>query len=66
MMVLDKALKVKVDVCDRNCQTKDCYWARPDPGRFTQGKGYSGAKPGYWLCGTREIHGCPQTKEGDK
>lgn len=61
MKIKDKEHKVLVDVCDKNCQKKTCYWPRPDPGRFTQGKGYSGAKQGEWLCGTREIKGCPIT-----
>jgi hypothetical protein len=63
MKIKDKVLKKWVDVCCPNCQSKDCYWPRPDPGVFTQGQGYRqrSHKVG-WLCGTREIHGCP--KEG--
>jgi hypothetical protein len=62
--VKDKKLKEMVDVCDKDCLSKRCYWPRPDPGSFTPGVGYStrngrdGAKT-EWLCGTREIRGCP-------
>lgn len=64
MKVKDKALKMLVDVAEKQCLTYKCYWPRPDPGVFTQGRGYS-PRPSWergtreWLCGTREIHGCP-------
>ena len=61
MKVKDRGLKVLVDVCDKACPTYKCYLPRPDPGVFTQGQGYrqrSSGSRGY-LCGTREIHGCP-------
>lgn len=65
MKIRDKKLKVLVDVCGNDCPTYRCYWPRPDPGIFTQGQGYrtreSGSK-GY-LCGTREMHGCPDDPE---
>ena len=61
MLVKDKALKVMVDVCDKACPWRSCYWARPDPGSFTQGQGYRERTSGSrgWLCGRREISGCP-------
>jgi hypothetical protein len=63
MKVKDKKLKELVDVSSRECQNFTCYWPRPDPGIFTQGQGYRtrnlGRKPD-WICGTREIHGCPE------
>jgi len=64
MMVRDKKLKVKVSVSGPDCLIRKCYWPRPDPGIFTQGRGYR-TRPGkkIWLCGTREIHGCPVKKE---
>jgi len=64
MMIRDKKLKVKVGVSNADCFTKKCYWPRPDPGIFTQGQGYR-TRPGkqIWLCGTREIHGCPIRKD---
>lgn len=54
----DKELKKDVDVCDRNCFEKECYWPRPDPGTFVQGRGYR-HRSNNWICGTREIRGCP-------
>lgn len=60
MKVRDKNVKKEVDVSNEDCATRECYWPRPDPGVFTQGQGYrqrSGKQE--WLCGNREIHGCP-------
>ena len=62
MKVRDKHLKKDVSVCERDCPSRECYWPREDPGIFTQGIGYRTRNPGFkpeWLCGTREIHGCP-------
>ena len=62
MKIKDKRLKVMVDVSDKECPTRECYWARPDPGVFTQGVGYRARNPRgkpEWLCGNREIRGCP-------
>jgi len=60
--VKDKNHKELVDVCDRDCLQRPCYWPREDPGVFTQGVGYRSrnerGKPD-WLCGNREIRGCP-------
>jgi hypothetical protein len=60
MKVKDKELKVMVDVSSKDCPTLQCYWPRPDPGIFVQGQGYRsrGRDVGY-LCGNREIRGCP-------
>jgi len=61
--IKDKKLKKWIDVSDKNCLNRKCYWPRIDPGVFTQGQGYrtrSGKQE--WLCGTREIHGCPSPK----
>ena len=55
---------VMTDVYDKDCPTRVCFWNRQDPGIFTQGVGYRERNPGTkraWLCGTREIHGCPVT-----
>lgn len=62
MKVKDKKLKVMVEVCDKQCPNRSCYWARPDPGVFTQGQGYRQRESGGrgYLCGTREIRGCPE------
>jgi hypothetical protein len=60
MKVKDKELKGTVDVYEASCLKKECYWPRPDPGVFTQGRGYK--KRTYdagWLCGTRAARGCP-------
>jgi hypothetical protein len=58
--VRDKELNKQVDVYCKGCLTYTCYWPRPDPGTFTQGKGYS-FRSNDWLCGEREAHGCPDT-----
>ena len=60
--VRDKKNRQLVDVSDKECPKLECYWPRPDPGVFTQGVGYRTRHPGRkpdWLCGTREIRGCP-------
>ncbi len=60
MKIKDKSLKVLVDVAQKECQSFTCYWPRPDPGVFTQGQGYRQRECRQgWLCGRREIHGCP-------
>ena len=60
MKIRDKKLGETVDVSDALCPKRSCYWPRPDPGTFTQGQGYR-TRPGKqgWLCGNREIRGCP-------
>lgn len=63
MRVRDKTIKQIVDVADAGCLTRECYWPRLDPGIFVQGVGYRERCPGQkpeWLCGNREIHGCPE------
>lgn len=60
MKIKDKKYEKLVDVSDKNCFKRKCYWPRLDPGVFTQGVGYrqrSGKQE--WICGYREIHGCP-------
>lgn len=61
MKVRDKALKETVAVYDKSCLKRSCYWPRPDPGSFSQGRGYCSRSGGKreWLCGTRAAHGCP-------
>lgn len=61
MKIKDKKIGKLVDVSDKGCMTCSCYWPRPDPGSFTQGQGYSQRTTGNrgYLCGTREINGCP-------
>lgn len=64
MKVKDLKLGVNVDVCSKECVTKnrECYWPRPDPGVFTPGQGYKtrGSKPdNNYICGNRAIRGCP-------
>jgi len=60
--IKDKRLKKLVDVSDKDCPARKCYWPRLDPGSFTQGIGYR-HRSDDWLCGTREAHGCPPDKE---
>ena len=63
MQVKDKNLKVLVSVSDKDCPNRECYWPRSDPGVFTQGQGYRTRVNSKgkidWLCGNREIRGCP-------
>ena len=62
MKIKDKKLKKMVVVVDADCPNRECYWARPDPGVFVQGRGYQqrGNKPSTdYICGHRAIHGCP-------
>jgi len=63
MKIRDKMLRVKVDVSDGICPKRPCYWPRIDPGVFIQGQGYR-TRTGKqeWLCGTREVNGCPIPK----
>jgi hypothetical protein len=69
MKIKDKLLKKLVDVSDKDCVLRSCYWPRSDPGTFTQGIGYR-HRSNDWLCGNREIKGCPypkpEIKKGDK
>jgi len=58
MKINDKNIKRPVDVLDKNCPKKPCYWPRKDPGSFSQGVGYK-SRSNDWICGTREISGCP-------
>lgn len=62
MKIRDKQIKKMVDVSREECPTFECYWPRPDPGVFTQGQGYRQRASGSagWLCGRREISGCPR------
>ena len=58
MKVRDKELKKDVDVCEKICLQRKCYWPRLDPGTFNQGQGYK-FRSNNWICGKREISGCP-------
>lgn len=58
MKVRDSKVGRLVDVYEKACLSRECYWARQDPGSFTPGKGYT-HRSNDWLCGTREIRGCP-------
>lgn len=60
MKIKDRNLGKLVSVCDKECLRRKCYWPRPDPGVFTQGVGYrKRTVDAGWLCGTREVRGCP-------
>lgn len=62
MEVRDRKIKQTVNVCCKECLNRECYWPRPNPGIFIQGKGYSrfgNDMDNEYVCGTREIHGCP-------
>lgn len=71
MKIKDKNVKKMVDVQCKECPTFQCYWPRLHPGTFRQGIGYKSRyydRPETeWICGTREVHGCPvqpKKKEG--
>lgn len=34
MKIRDKSINQMVDVSDRDCLRRKCYWPRPDPGLF--------------------------------
>ena len=72
MKVRDRELKKDVDVSCKDCPKYDCYWPRPHPGIFSQGRGYANTaemqKRYGWICGTREVRGCserPEPKKGN-
>ena len=58
MKIRDKDLKRLVEMRDKDCLKRPCYWPRKDPGSYTQGIGYK-HRSDEWLCGKREINGCP-------
>lgn len=58
MQIRDGILKKKIEVSRKECPTFECYWPRLDPGSFTQGIGYT-HRSNNWICGRREINGCP-------
>lgn len=63
MQIKDKNLKKLVEVSGINCPSYDCYWPRWNPGSFLQGRGYRSygdSRDREWVCGTRDIHGCPK------
>ena len=66
MKIKVKGIKQPVDVSDKDCPKRSCFWPRSDPGTFTQGVGYKTRTDAYgkigWLCGNREIRGCPNPK----
>jgi hypothetical protein len=59
-----------VAVLNVACFGRDCYWPRTDPGVFIPGRGYKRrgrVADERIICGTREIHGCPDNiGENDK
>lgn len=62
MKIKDHEIGKSVSVSQKECPTFTCYWPRRNPGSFVQGRGYQSygdARDKEWLCGTREIHGCP-------
>jgi len=64
MKIFDKQLKKDVDVCCKECPKYICYWPRQNPGSFQIGRGYRSfgdSRDKEWICGTRAIHGCPDT-----
>lgn len=62
MLIKDKEMNIQINVLDRECPKRKCYWPRPDPGTFTRGQGYK-HRSDDWICGEREIRGCPDKEE---
>lgn len=54
-----------VDVYDRDCPKRPCYWVGRDKGSYSPGRGYSyhrdrrGKTVERLVCWTRHLHGCP-------
>lgn len=61
MKIKDKEIKKWVDVSDKDCPYRPCYWPRLYPGTFTPGVGYQHRNED-WVCGTREKYDCPIPK----
>jgi len=62
MKIKDKKINQMVDVCEKGCPNRPCYWPRQNPGSFVQGRGYRSyrdKRDKEYICGTRNIHGCP-------
>lgn len=64
MMLKIKGYKQPIDVAGKECPNLTCFWPRSDPGVFTPGVGYRTRTDAHgkigWLCGNREIRGCPE------
>lgn len=67
MKIKDKNINKQVEVRCADCHLYTCYWPRPHPGIFNQGAGYTKTaemqKKYGWICGTREVRGCPDVKK---
>lgn len=66
MKIKDREIGRMVDVACKECQKYKCYWPRRNPGSFTSGVGYKSYgdnRDNEYLCGNREIRGCPDTPE---
>jgi len=57
---------VSVDVLDRECSNRPCYWLGYDKGSYSQGRGYTsyhknvqGRRVEFPVCMTRHLRGCP-------
>lgn len=51
----------KVDVLDRRCAERPCFWFGFDKGTFVPGRGYTSYhKEERPVCLQRHLHGCPQ------
>jgi hypothetical protein len=66
LKIKDKKLKKMIDVSQSDCPSFACYWPRLNPGSFQAGRGYRSyddARDKEWICGRREIHGCPDSPQ---
>ena len=50
----------EVDVVDKLCAKRSCFFLLQDKGTFVPGRGYTyyHKKP-RWVCGRRHLNGCP-------
>lgn len=65
MQAYDKSLKDHVDIVETECLTFDCYWPRQIPGKFIpelELRYYDGHGNKEWICGNRNLRGCPQDR----
>lgn len=49
-----------VEVLDKKCLSRKCFWLGQDKGSYVAGRGYTSYhKTPQWCCMRRHLHGCP-------